>query len=185
MTSTINIEAKKAAAQPLVELFELDTRPCDPVNGMVYYFTPMTQYVGPHTGQPEQYVRFGGRTYMPFPIQASGWDYTFDGAPAKPKLIVSNTNKFLQAAVNNLGDLVGAKLIRTRTFMNFLDGQPDADPGQHFPKDIFYVDQKTIHNKNVIEWALISSVERGGIQLPLRQILPSTGFEGVGGLRLK
>lgn len=185
MASTLNIEVNKAATQPLVELFQLDTRYCDPVNGQIYYFTPMTQYVGPHTGQPEDYVRFGGQVYTPFPIMASGWDYTFDGAPAKPKLAVSNVNKFLQAAVNNLGDLVGAKLIRIRTFLNFLDGQPDADPSQHFPPDIFYVDQKTLHNKTSIEWSLISSVERGNIQLPLRQILPETGFEGVGKVRLK
>lgn len=185
MASTINIETTKTATQPLIELFELDARYCDPVNGLVYYFTPMTEYVGPHTGQPEDYVRFGGQIYTPFPIQASGWDYTFDGAPAKPKLSVSNASKFLQAAVVGLGDLVGAKLIRTRTFMNFLDGQPDADPGQYFPKDIFYVDQKITHNKNIIEWNLISSVERGGVQLPLRQILHERGFEGVGKLRMR
>jgi len=183
MASTVEKEALKSSTYPLIELFELDTTLCDPVNGQVYYFTPMTKYVGPHTGQPEDYVRFGNRVYTPFPIQASGWDYTFDGAPAKPKISISNTSKFLQAAVNSMGDLVGARVVRIRTFMNFLDGQPDADPLQHFPKDIFYIDQKTTHNKNMIEWNLMSSVERSGVQLPLRQVLPENGFPGVAKVR--
>lgn len=184
MTTTISQEVKKTATNPLVELFELDTTLCDPNNGMVYYFTPMTDWL---IGQPEDYVKFGGQTYTPVPIMASGWDYSFDGAPAKPKLSVSNTTKMLQAAVIQMGDLVGARLRRTRTFMNFLDGKADAGtPGsQHLPVDIYYIDQKTTHNKNIIEWALISSIERGGVQLPLRQILPNNGFEGVGVVRIR
>ena len=185
MTSTINKETLKPATYPLIELFELDTRYCDATNGLVYYFTPMTDYIGPHTGQPEDYVKYGGVVYTPFPIQSKGWEYTFDGAPPKPKLVVSNVTKFLQAAVNQLGDLVGAKVTRTRTFMNFLDGEADADSGQHFPRDIFYIDQKMAHNKSVIEWALISSVERGGVQLPLRQILQENGFPGAGRGRMR
>lgn len=189
--TTINQETIKPATNPLIELFELDTRYCDATNGAVYYFTPMTDYVGPHTGMPEDYVKYGGVTYTPFPLQSKGWEYTFDGAPPQPKLVVSNATKFLQAAVNQLGDLVGARVVRTRTFMNFLDGHPDADSGQHFPRDIFYINQKMAHNKSVIEWTLISSVERGGVQLPLRQILPESstqspgGFPGVAKMRLK
>lgn len=184
MTSTIYKEAIKAATNPIVELFELDTREIDSVNGQFYYFTPMTNYVGPETGQPEEFVKWSGITFTPFPIQVTGFEYTIDGAPPQPKLSVSNTNKILQAAVNSMGDLVGAKLIRYRTFYNFLDGQPDADASQRFPDDIFYIDQKTVHNRNVIEWNLISSVERGGIQLPRRQIL-SDQFPGVGKVRIK
>lgn len=178
MTSTINKEAIKPSTPPLVELFYLDTRMCGP-QGLEYYFTPMTEYIGPHTGQPEDYIRFGGVVYTPFPIVTKGWEYSFDGAPPKPTLMISNATKFLQAAVIQMGDLVGAKLIRTRTFMNFLDGQPDADIGQYFPRDIYYIDQKTMHNKNVIEWSLLSSVERGGVMLPLRQLLPEKGFPGI------
>lgn len=184
-TNTIYKEGLKAATNPIVELFELNTQIIDPVNGSVFYFTPMTEYVGPNGTFAEQYVKWSGITFTPFPIQVTGFEYTIDGAPPKPKLAVSNADKFLQAAVVSMGDLVGARLTRYRTFMNFLDGMPDADPSQRFPDDIFYVDQKTVHNRNIIEWNLISTIERGGIQLPFRQILRETGFPGVGRTRVK
>lgn len=183
--TTLNQETLKPSTNPLVELYELDTTYCDPLNGAVFRFTPMTEYIGPHTGQPEDFVRWGGIVYTPFPIMSSGWEYTFDGAPPKPKLSISNATKFLQAAVSQMGDLVGAKVTRVRTFMNFLDGQPNADYSQHFPADIFFIDQKTTHNKNMIEWTLISAIERGSVQLPLRQILPENGFDGVAAVRLR
>lgn len=190
MTSTVAKESVKPATYPLVELFELDTTLCDAIQGQVYYFTPMTNYTAPFTGTPEDYVKFGGITFIPFPIEASGWEYTVDGAPAKPTLSVSNVSKFLQSAVAALGDLVGARLTRIRTFANFLDGAIDADSGQHYPKDIFYVDQKTSQTKSQITWSLISSVERGGVQLPLRQILREgpggvEAFPGAARVRLK
>lgn len=184
MTTTIDKEAQKPATYPLVELFQLDTTTMGIPGGQVYYFTPMTSFISPENGWTEDYVKFGGITYQPFPIQTSGWEYSFDGAPPQPKLLVSNVNKLLQATVNSMGDLIGAKLTRIRTFMNFLDGQPNADAGQHFPKDIFYINQKTSHTKTIIEWSLISSVERSGVQLPLRQILPETGFLGVSRFRM-
>lgn len=188
MPSTVNKEVVKSATPPLVELYTLDTGPITGWHSPQrerFYFTPMTQYVGPNAGTPESFVVFQGYTYTPFPIEATGWEYTLDGAPTKPSLKVSNVNRFLQAAVNNLGDLVGAKVIRRRTFMNFLDGMPDADASQQLPLDVYYIDQKVVHNKNMIEWSLINVIERANNQLPLRLILPELGFLGVGKLRIR
>lgn len=117
-------------------------------------------------------IKWQGTIYTPFPIETTGFiNNGTTAAPAKPTLSVSNANQFLLASVLSLGDLVGAKLTRWRTFSRFLDGQSDADPNAHFIPDVFLIDQKTSHTKNAIQWSLVSPMDRQGMLLPKRQIL--------------
>lgn len=145
----------------LIELYTLD---CTDIGGDVYYFTPHTAPV--EGGQ----VVWQGNTYMPMPIVSSGWEYNGDGSQKKPSLSVSNVTRVLLQAVIELGDIVGAKVTRYRTFSNFLDGAANADPTQHFPIDRFVVEQKTSHDRDVITWQLCSIIDRMGIRLPRRQV---------------
>lgn len=153
-----------------VELYTLD---CSQIGGSIFRFSPNLNSDG--TGLVWQ-----GNTYTPLPITTAGWEIDGTGNQVKPTLTVSNVNKVLLAAVISLGDVVGAQLIRVRTFANFLDNGATPDPSQTLPPDIFVIDQKTGHDNTQITWALASVIDRFGMQLPGRQVLRDFGFPGVG-----
>lgn len=95
---------------PFVELFTLDLTA---LGGSVYRFT--------NHPNGSNAVVFNGMTYSPIPIKSEGWDFSSTGAPPKPTLTVSNVSRTLLADVIGLGDLVGAKVTRVRTFAKHLD----------------------------------------------------------------
>jgi phage-related protein len=45
------------------------------------------------------------------------------------------------------------------------------DPNQHFPDDIWFVEQKLNENKYIVEWELASVFDLQGVMLPARQII--------------
>jgi len=94
-----------------LELYSLDTTA---LGGTVYNFT---NNVSPAGGS----IVFGTTTYTALPIMTEGWDFTAAGQTPKPTLTVSNVQKTLLAAVVSLGDIVGAKLTRIRTYEKYLD----------------------------------------------------------------
>lgn len=160
--SNFEQEIIKPFTSAYIELFTLDTTNIG--GSTIFRYTPMTQ--------SSAVVVWQGQNYLPFPIEATGFNMTSDGgAPAKPRLAVSNVSGFLMAAILELGDIVGAKLIRCRTFSRFLDTGPNPDPDAHAPYDIYLVDQKTLHTKTMIEWSLISQIDRPDIFLPKRRVL--------------
>lgn len=114
------------------------------------------------------------------PIEASGFDVNSKGTLTRPKIKVANVKGLFSAMVRDLDDLVGAKLIRRRTFARFLDarnfkdGNPTADPMQAFPDDLWYFDQKTTENRDYIEWELASAFDLQGVKLPARQIIQNS-----------
>jgi len=80
--------------------------------------------------------------------------------------------------MKQLGDIVGAKITRIRTFARFLDATnffnqtPPAnffpDPNQELPRDIYYIDRLANENKNFIQYELAQLFEVEGITLPGR-----------------
>lgn len=92
---------------PLIELFRLD---CTKLGGTIYRFT--------NESTP---VVHAGQTYLHLPILCEGWDFTSTGAPAKPRVTVSNAHRTLLADVIGLGDLVGAEFTRIRVYAKHLD----------------------------------------------------------------
>lgn len=160
---------------PWVELYILD---CSTIGGTTYYFTPNYYPTG-------SAVVWQGNTYTFIPIQSAGWEIagaTSQGGATQPTptISISNVNKTLLTAVVALGNLVGAKLTRYRTYQKFLDGQPSADPTQYIGPDIFYVNQKTGHNKNVITFQLINPIDMPGKMLPGRQVLKDGAYRFPG-----
>lgn len=76
-----------------------------------------------HAGTNEfrQPVVWQGVTYTPMPIEAEGFDASAKGTMPRPKLRVSNINGVLSPSVKSFDDFVGAKVIRRRTFLKYLD----------------------------------------------------------------
>lgn len=78
------------------------------------------------------------------------------------------------------GDLVGARVVRKRTLARFLDavnfvgGNPAADPNESFGDEIYYVNQKTREDFEVVEFELATRMDVEGVQLPRRQVIRNT-----------
>lgn len=125
-----------------------------------------------------------GKEYIAAPITAEGFETTVRGSPTAPKLAMSvpdegiATLSRLKDQIFEMGDIVGAKLTRIRTFskfidaVNFINSTPPPnfypDPNQELPRDIYYIDRKSLENKNTIEYELSPLFELEGIKLPGR-----------------
>ena len=158
-----------------------------------YYFTGMTDAVNSgnnayndiHWGDPlKQYQRL--------PIQVTGFEYNGSGTLPRPKLIVSNLfSAFSEilAAVNATtpgNDLVGARLIRIRTLLqylpheNFTGNNPHGTPDvtQELPRESYIVARKSLESRDLCEFELAAAIDMANTNLPKRQLLPDE-FPGV------
>jgi lambda family phage minor tail protein L len=158
----------------LVELFLLDATP---VGGVLNYFHAGTNGL-------RGAVVWQGNAYQPWPIQARGFDKSATGRLPRPTLTMSNVNGIIGAIARDYNDLLGAKLIRKRTFVKYLDAgnfpgnaNPTADPNAAFPDDVFYVDQKTTENRHVIEFALAAKMDLAGVSIPLRVVAQTCAWQ--------
>lgn len=131
-----------------------------------------------------------GNEYIAAPINAEGFDMTSKGVLPTPKLsinvndeAVSVFNQFRQR-IRDIGDLTGAKVTRIRTFAKFLDAenfktgnQPigfSPNPNSEFPRDVFYIDRKSLENKFVMEFELGSLLDVQGQKLPGRLVVANS-----------
>lgn len=167
---TLQTEVQKLSASALVELFELDLRMR---GGEVLRF---------HAGVNElgRDVVWQGHTYIRLPIEAEGFERRGQGALPRPRLKVANIGGLLGAEARAFDDFVGCRLVRKRTFARFLDavnfsaGNPEADPNQHFPDEIWCVDRKAAENAVTLEFELAASLDLPGVRLPGRQVIQAT-----------
>lgn len=131
-------------------------------------------------------IKWNGEWYIAAPISAEGFDLNAKGTLPTPRLGISvnpdgvSLIGTLKDRIRVIGDLVGAKVTRIRTFAayidreNFLDDLPDGfvpDPNSELPRDIYYIDRKSMETKMSIEWELASVLDVEGIQLPLRRVI--------------
>jgi lambda family phage minor tail protein L len=163
--STTTTELQSLAPDALIELFKLDTTVIGA--GTVDYF-----FAG--TDANRLPVVFQGITYDPWPVEATGFEYTGQGTVPQPQFTVSNIGGYVSATLLQFQDLVGAKVTRIRTFAQFLDNQPTADPTQQLPPDIYYVNRKVTENGIQVVFELTTAFDTVGLQLPSRQILQNS-----------
>jgi lambda family phage minor tail protein L len=181
----LNAEAFSLAPSALITMFEID-------------ITDIAFDQGLDLQEDEKIFRFHnsinvykteiiwkGNTYYPMPIIAEGFELNGKGVLPTPRLTLSVNETAIPALASlkeqlrKLGDLIGAKLTRIRTFAKFLDASnfPTLPPGYEpnpaveFPRDIYYIDRKSNENRNVIEYELASILDLEGLQLPGRLIL--------------
>lgn len=170
----ITSDVQKLEPGSKVVLFELDL---NPLGGPVLRF---------HGHSQTESIWWQGEEYDPWAIEASGFELTGESQQPSPVLRVGNIGQDAQgqpitgvisALCIQLDDLVGARLIRHQTLAqyldarNFPDGNPSADPNEHFPDSIWIVEQKTSENKETVEFALSSALNFNGKKLPGRQII--------------
>lgn len=163
---SIQSDVQKLDAGALVELYVLDATSLP--GGSVSYFHAGTNGLGGP-------VVWQGNTYQPWPVQASGFDRSGTGAFPRPSVVVSNVLGTIGALARDYNDLIGAKVLRKRTFVRYLDAvnfpggvNPTASPTDCFPDDEFYVDQKVSETREVVEFALAAKCDLEGVRVPLR-----------------
>ncbi|MBH1446619.1 phage minor tail protein L [Stenotrophomonas maltophilia] len=117
-----------------------------------------------------------GQEYGAWPIKTEGFARTGDQPPT-PKLGVSNIDGRISALCLAFDDLVGARVIRRQTLVkyldaaNFPDGNPTADPDEHFQDEVWFIERKTSEGKETVEFELTTAIDLNGEQLPGRQII--------------
>lgn len=168
MTDKIGIYGRlEDFAQEWVELYEFDASKYG--LGMFRFYNGTDERGGDIVWQ--------GNTYRAFPIETDGWAMTGNGQLPRPKIRFSNATGVITELLINNNDLVGCQLTRKRTIVyfldavNFIDGNPHADPSEHLPDDVYVVSQKTTENKEVVEFELCSPIDLQGVMIPRRQVI--------------
>ena len=95
----------------LVQLFELDATS---LGGGVTRFHAGTNGL-------RSSVVWNGQTYVPLPVEASGFEFNGKGQLPRPTIKVANTGGAMGALAATYGDLLGARLTRRRTMVKYLD----------------------------------------------------------------
>ena len=158
-----------------------------------YYFTNTKNELGND-------IVWQGKTYTAIPLKADGYEATGKGSLPRPNISVANLNGTFttilallnvdddgNALPRNTRTLEGCKVTRTRTLSKYLDAvnftggtNSDADPTSYFrPRDIYFIDRKSMENRDVISYEMCSAFDLVGVRLPKRQILPDD-FPGIG-----
>jgi lambda family phage minor tail protein L len=161
--SSIEEEAQKAAPDPLVTLFILDATS---LGAEVYRFTSSRPASG--------VIVFDGEQYTPVPVEADGFEWNGQGPMPKPRLRISNVGGLVLALVVTFGDLLGATVTRLRTFRRFLDDGSDPDPNALLPVDVFSIERKSHHSREMVEWELAPKLDQEGKFIPARVALRDT-----------
>jgi len=143
-------------------------------------------------------IRWQAKSYLRYPVSAEGFAFQRGQLP-RPKFIVSNALGLMSGLLHEVNlvtpgnDLTGASVTRIRTMVRFIDadnfapinnnppvnpfGTPDSTA--EFPREIYYIDRKSIENREVVEFELAAVFDLAGVRAPKRQctrtLFPSIG----------
>jgi len=118
-----------------------------------------------------QAIVWQGNIFTPTPITATGFEVAGGGKLPTPTVQLGDGFGLFRAMVRQYNDLVGAKFTRYVTFRKYLDGEPEANPNEHYPPDIFYIDRKSRQQGPIIEWQLAALMDQQGKSLPGRIVV--------------
>lgn len=165
MTDTVYGDMQKLEAGNRIHLYILDASALGLVEvGRFHGYTR----VGP--------IYWQGNEYSPWPIVAAGFGRTNEKPPT-PTLTLGNVDGSIGALCRLYQDMLGAKLIRKRTFGKYLDAanfggvNPTADPDQEFPEELWFVERKVSEDFEQVSFELASAMDYNGVELPRRPIL--------------
>lgn len=180
MTTSVFEDLISSSPSAIIELFELQLDTAIHGSDEIYRF---------HNGVNQTTTRgdvvWQGNSYYALPIEAEGFEYSGNGQLPRPKIRVANllgTVSTLLVNVNTItfgNDLTGAKVTRLRTLSRFLDAvnfpggtNPYGTPSPtEFPREVYYIDRKTVENRDVVEFELCSSFDLAGVRAPKRQCI--------------
>lgn len=168
------------APSAVIELFELQLVAALHGSADVWRF-----HSGSNLNANGQIV-WAGNSYLRYPVEAEGFEYSGQGTLPQPKIRVSNimgtiTALLLTANATTPGnDLIGAKLTRIRTLARYIDavnfpgsvnpyGTPDSTA--EFPREVYFVSQKSAETRDYVEFTLSAAFDLQGVRAPKRQCI--------------
>lgn len=125
-------------------------------------------------------IYWQGVEYLPFPIQSSGFESKGDGTLPRPKLSISNQDFFVSNLIRRYSNLVGAKIVRKRTFVKFLDNQNfsnnqnpygSADSTAGLEDQVFFILRRSAESRALVEFELASPLELENVNFPKRTVM--------------
>lgn len=163
------------APSAVIELFELELNTLQHGVADTYRF-----HAGSSLNSNGEVV-WAGNSYLRFPVEADGFDYSGNGQLPRPKMRVSNILGTITALLLSLPDgLEAAKVTRIRTLARYIDGanfpggtNPYGTPDStaEFPREIYYVDRKVTETRDVVEFELAAAFDLAGVRAPKRQCI--------------
>lgn len=173
-TSLIQADIQSLSPNALMELYMLDMSAITGIAQNYMYFHAGTNKLSTE-------VIWQGKTYIALPIETEGFSAGSIGSLPRPKVRLANINGAFSSTLAQFNDLIGAKIVRKRTFVKYLDAvnfvsgvNTTADPNQHYPDDIWFIDQKILETRYVVEWELASAFDLIGVMLPSRQVIQNS-----------
>jgi len=107
------------------------------------------------------------KTYTAFPFEFTGYERRTTGSLPRPSITFANINRTFTAYLENYDELIGAKVIRRKTLAKYLGENPPVE----FPKEIYYIERKTLENQLQVQFELASNFDVQGITLPTRRVI--------------
>jgi lambda family phage minor tail protein L len=148
----------------------------------------LLSYQGSPDELPAKSIIWQGNEYAAWPVQIEGIGADSDGSATRPVFAAGNVNGRITALCLAFEDLLKFKLTIRETLAqyldaaNFPDGNPTADPTQE-ALEIWYIDQKTSEDGEVVQWELSSPGEIDNHGLPGRQMTTFCHWAMTGGYR--
>ncbi len=144
----------------------------------VYRFTSMINGNNP--------IVWNGNSYQPLPVKMEGFEHKSQGGLPRPKFSIANPQGLFSRIIYSNQDFLNCKVTRKRTFARFLDEENfqnrnlnqdfensfgKSDPRASFADDIYFINKKTLENKDRIEFELVSSLELQNAWVPARTVM--------------
>ena len=177
----------------IIELFQLKTFESMHGSDNEYYFHAGRNRKTTEPSNTDDIVSaysiyYNGHTYLPLPIEATGFEFKGDGGLPRPTIRVANLNSNitqLLLGVNEVtpgNDLNGAQVTRVRTLSRFLDGSnwengvnpygnPSTSDAAQMPQEVYYIDRKVAETRDFVEFEMVSSLDLANARAPRRLVM--------------
>ena len=127
-----------------------------------------------------------GQSYISWPLETTGFGSKGDNSLPRPRIKLNNYELAVSKYLKTYNNLIGAKVIRKRTFAKFLDdtnfssgknpyydlatNATLANSNSHLPDQTFYVNRRVSETKDIVELELSTVFELDNVYLPNRNV---------------
>ncbi len=155
----------------IVDLYEVDVSHVIRDGSNYFYFCN-------HVNEKGENVVWNGQPYVPIPIKVEGMQLKSEGPSSRPTMTIANVNGYITGIINQFNGLIGAKLVRRRVplqfldAVNFYDGNKRANPNEYLLQ-VYTVNSAISYNREQATFELSLPSETDGALLPKRTIYSS------------
>ena len=125
--------------------------------------------------------------YLSYPMEVSGFEVKGDNSLPRPRIKVANVEFAISKYLKVHNNLIGAKVVRKRTFARFLDdinfpsgknpyfdinspSSSEASASSYLPDQTYYINRRVTETKDLVELELSTVFELDNTFLPNRNV---------------